>query len=90
MSAPSVQVDHWLSVASKVGYGGSIITILPQLNTALVTAHCLVPPHLTVADYELFAALHSKYSWEINFQLICGPLFPNYPFVSLLWSYELL
>uniref|UniRef100_A0A6A7FM92 Bifunctional glutamate/proline--tRNA ligase-like n=1 Tax=Hirondellea gigas TaxID=1518452 RepID=A0A6A7FM92_9CRUS len=57
------QVDHWLSVSSTVGFGGSVKALLPQLNIALTTSHSLVPPQLTVADYELFAALYRSRDW---------------------------
>ncbi|KAF2368161.1 Proline-tRNA ligase class IIa archaeal-type [Trinorchestia longiramus] len=58
------QVDHWLSQASLISYGGSIKPVLQQLNAALAPAHCLVPPLQTVADYEMFAALYCSKDWQ--------------------------
>ena len=54
------KVDHWLSVASNIHFGGKLKAIAASLNAALAPCHCLVPPHNTVADYEVFGALYRE------------------------------
>ncbi|KAA0190299.1 hypothetical protein HAZT_HAZT002289 [Hyalella azteca] len=53
-----------MSLVSTVSYGGSVKPVLQQLNSALAPAHCLVPPHQTIADYEMFAALYCSNDWQ--------------------------
>lgn len=56
------QVDHWLSTASgPLSCGGDINGSLAQLDKALAPSDVLVGNHITVADFEVFAALYSKH-----------------------------
>lgn len=59
------EVDHWLSVASgPLTCGGDLGATLGQLNKALAPSTVLVGSSVTVADYEVFAALYRNAAWH--------------------------
>ncbi|XP_069160943.1 bifunctional glutamate/proline--tRNA ligase isoform X1 [Procambarus clarkii] len=59
------EVDHWLSTASgPLSCGGDINGSLAQLDKALAPSDVLVGNHITVADFEVFAALYKNAAWH--------------------------
>nr|XP_045614961.1 bifunctional glutamate/proline--tRNA ligase-like [Procambarus clarkii] len=65
-SLHQTEVDHWLSIASGplLCGGEDISATLDQLNKALAPSEVLVGKNVTVADFEVFAALYSNAAWH--------------------------
>ncbi|KAG7167154.1 Bifunctional glutamate/proline--tRNA ligase-like [Homarus americanus] len=69
------EVDHWLSTASgPLSCGGDISATLEQLNRALAPSDELVGNHITVADFEVFAALYKNAAWHMRLNSGTAPV----------------